>query len=500
MKKKYSLKFWVIAILFFMSIISSKVVECRGLFDLEKGFKPDSLNLSPMLKKIMPSVVRVLTEYHKEYHGYYYDDSLDINSINLSNNKFFSKSNGSINIKDMNKVYKNYSISSNKSKKLGSGVIIDSDNAYVITNYHVISDSDKIVVILTDGRKYLAKVVGESKEMDLAMLHLINSKNLSSIKIANSNDIHIGNYCVAIGSPYNLKNSVSIGIVSALHRIIHEDNYFDNYIQTDAAINHGNSGGPLVNLNGELIGINSSILSGEDNYGGNIGIGFAIPSDSVYLFCSQILKYGRLNIHSLSIKFSDFKFKNFKSLKIPYNTGVLINSVEKHSTAEKCGLKPGDILVSVSNIPILNSTFLKMQIKTNFQSNYISFMLYRNGKLLNLNVELENKKNIFHYGSRLHCKLGGSVLSVYNRQRLKDKLHSKRKEKLFCPKIKGIIVNSFFPHSSARSLGLRVNDIIIGVNFHKVSTIDNLKKYLSLNKKFIVLEIMRKNKIYFFTV
>ncbi|USS94553.1 trypsin-like peptidase domain-containing protein [Buchnera aphidicola] len=500
MKKKYSLKFWVIAILFFISIISSKVAECKGFFDLEKSFKSDNLNLSPMLKKIMPSVVRVLTEYHLEYHGYYYNYLFNINNTDILNNKNVSEFNNFIDVKGIDKINKNYSISSNKMKKLGSGVIVDSDNAYVITNYHVISNADRIIVILTDGREYLAKIVGESKKMDLAMLRLINSKNLSSIKIANSNDVNVGDYCVAIGSPYNLKNSVSIGIVSALHRIIHEDNYFDNYIQTDAAINHGNSGGPLVNLNGELIGINASILSGDNDYSGNIGIGFSIPSNSVYRFSSQILKFGNLNLGKLGIKFSDFESENFKSFKIPYDKGVLINSVEKGSSAEKFGLKPGDILVSLSNIPILNSTFLKVELSTHFKNDVMSFQLYRNFKFLNIKVRLGGKKKIFYYGGHLHYKLSNSIFSIYDRKKLKNKLNNKKKEKLFCPKVKGIIVNSFLPNSYSHMLGLRVNDIIIGVNFHKVANIYDFKKSLSLNKNYVVLEVMRKNKIYFFTI
>ncbi len=173
---------------------------------------------------------------------------------------------------------------------LGSGVIIDADKGYVVTNNHVVDNATVIKVQLSDGRKFDAKMVGKDPRSDIALIQIQNPKNLTAIKMADSDALRVGDYTVAIGNPFGLGETVTSGIVSALGRSgLNAENY-ENFIQTDAAINRGNSGGALVNLNGELIGINTAILAPD---GGNIGIGFAIPSNMVKNLTSQMVEYGQ---------------------------------------------------------------------------------------------------------------------------------------------------------------------------------------------------------------
>lgn len=233
---------------------------------------------------------------------------------------------------------------------LGSGVVIDAAKGYVVTNNHVVDNATKITVQLSDGRKFDAKVVGKDPRSDIALIQLKDPKNLTAIKMADSDNLRVGDYAVAIGNPYGLGETVTSGIVSALGRsgLAQNDNY-ENYIQTDAAINRGNSGGALVNLNGELIGINTAILAPD---GGNIGIGFAIPSNMVSSLTGQMVKYGQVKRGELGIMGTELNSELAKAMKVDAQRGAFVSQVMPGSSAAKAGIKAGDVIVSMNNKPI----------------------------------------------------------------------------------------------------------------------------------------------------
>ncbi|CAK8744199.1 Periplasmic serine endoprotease DegP [Sodalis praecaptivus] len=225
-----------------------------------------------------------------------------------------------------------------KFQALGAGVIIDADKGYVVTNNHVVNDASKIQVQLNDGRKFDAKLIGKDPRSDIALVQLIDFKNLTPIKMADSDQLRVGDYTVAIGNPYGLGETATSGIVSALGRSgLNIENY-ENFIQTDAAINRGNSGGALVNLNGELIGINTAILAPD---GGNIGIGFAIPSNMVKNLTKQIVEFGQVKRGEIGILGTELTPELAKAMKIDAQRGAFVSQVMPQSAAEKAGVKAG---------------------------------------------------------------------------------------------------------------------------------------------------------------
>lgn len=221
-------------------------------------------------------------------------------------------------------------------KGLGSGVIINADKGYVVTNYHVIKGADSIKVQLKDGREFDATLVGSDKMSDIALLKLKDAKNLTQIKIADSDNLQVGDFSVAIGNPFGLGQTVTSGIISALGRSGLNLENFENFIQTDAAINSGNSGGALVNLKGELIGINTAILGPN---GGNIGIGFSIPSNMMKNLTDQILKYGEVKRGMLGVKGGEVNSDLAEALNLDSSQGAFVSEVMPKTAAAKAGLK-----------------------------------------------------------------------------------------------------------------------------------------------------------------
>lgn len=230
-------------------------------------------------------------------------------------------------------------------KGLGSGVVINSEKGYVVTNYHVINGANSIRVQLHDGREYEAKLVGGDKMSDIALLQLKNAKHLTEIKIADSDQLRVGDFAVAIGNPFGLGQTVTSGIISALGRSGLNIENFENFIQTDAAINSGNSGGALVNLNGELIGINTAILGPN---GGNVGIGFSIPSNMMKNLTDQILKYGEVKRGMLGVQGGEVNSELAEALGLDSSKGAFVSQVVPDSAADKAGLKAGDVIVPLT--------------------------------------------------------------------------------------------------------------------------------------------------------
>ena len=258
----------------------------------------------------------------------------------------------------------------------GSGVIVDAKNGYIITNHHVVENASEITVTLLDNRSFSAKVVGSDEGADIAVLQA-KQPNLVAMALGDSSQLEVGDYVVAIGNPFGLQHTVTAGIVSALGRTgINPDGYED-FIQTDASINPGNSGGALVNLRGELVGINSAILSGS---GGNIGIGFAIPVNMAKGVMDQLIKYGQVKRGVLGVNIYDVTPDVAKEFGLTEASGALVAGVAQGSAAERAGVKTGDIIVSINGAPIKSASELRNTIGMLRIGDQVEIGLLRDGK------------------------------------------------------------------------------------------------------------------------
>ena len=230
---------------------------------------------------------------------------------------------------------------------LGSGVII-SPKGYILTNQHVVEAADEIEVALSDGKKLTAKMVGNDPETDLAVLH-VDAQNLPAITLGQAENMKVGEVVLAIGNPLGVGQTVTMGIVSALHRTGLRINTFENFIQTDAAINQGNSGGALIDASGNLVGINTAILSQS---GGSIGIGFAIPVSTAKQVMEQLIATGAVTRGWVGVELQEITPELAESFKLGSTAGVLVAGVQRGSPADSAGMKPGDIVLSVDGKPV----------------------------------------------------------------------------------------------------------------------------------------------------
>jgi serine protease Do len=348
---------------------------------------------------------------------------------------------------------------------VGSGVIIDAENGYLITNAHVIRYADVLIVSLSDGRRLKARKIGEDPATDIAVLQ-VYAKHLQSIPLANSNALKVGDFVAAIGNPFGLQQTVTSGMVSALNRSVGIEGPlgYENFIQTDASINPGNSGGALINIDGKLVGVNTAILA---PLGGNIGIGFAIPSNMVNNVASQLIKYGKVQRGMLGIMVQDLTPDLADAFKIPDAKGALITQVTPDSPAEKAGLKPKDVVQFINNEPITNAAQLRSIVGTLSVGTRLTLTAIREKEQMHFNTiikdppkaELSDRKQLLS-----GVRLGNFV-------QLDPKLGT----------VKGVLVLQVEDSSNAWLAGLRPADVILTANEQPAIDIDHLAKLASSN-------------------
>ncbi|MBF0473625.1 MAG: DegQ family serine endoprotease [Nitrospirae bacterium] len=362
-----------------------------------------------------------------------------------------------------------------KSTSLGSGVIIKSDG-YIITNNHVVKDADKINVLTVDNKTYTGKVIGSDPKTDIAVIK-IAANNLPTINIGDSDKLRVGEVVIAIGSPYGLNQTVTMGIVSAIGRSNVGISDYEDFIQTDAAINPGNSGGALVNTKGELVGINTAIFSTS---GGYQGIGFAIPVNIVKRVVDSLIKTGKVVRGWLGISIQDLTPDLAKQFGIDGTTGVLIADIVEGGPAEKVGIKQGDLIVELNNKPMTSTKDLRNMIANTPPGNAVELVIVRDGKKKKFSVkvgELPDKIVASADGQSTNNLMGVSVQT----------LTPIIKERMDIPsKVKGVIVVDIDPESPAGSV-LKQNDIICEVNKTRISDIEEFKK--------IATKLQQKNRI-----
>ena len=358
---------------------------------------------------------------------------------------------------------------------LGSGVIIDAAKGYVLTNNHVINQAQKISVQLNDGREFDAKLVGSDEQSDIALLQLIKPSNLTQIAIADSDKLRVGDFAVAVGNPFGLGQTATSGIISALGRSGLNLEGLENFIQTDASINRGNSGGALLNLNGELIGINTAILAPG---GGSIGIGFAIPSNMAKTLADQLIQFGEIKRGLLGIKGMEMSADIAKAMNLNVQRGACVSEVLPNSGSAKAGIKSGDVIVSLNGKPLNSFAELRSRIATTEPGTKVKLGLLRDGKPVDVEVTLDKSTSSTASAELIIPALQGASFSD---GQMKDGT-------------KGVVIDNVDKGSAAAQVGLHKDDIIIGLNRERIHSIAELRKVLEGKPPVIALNVIRGNE------
>lgn len=362
----------------------------------------------------------------------------------------------------------------------GSGVIVDSENGYVLTNAHVVKHADKVEVILVDGETLEAEVIGTDEQVDLAVLK-VDSDNLAEIKIIDSSSSRVGDFVVAIGNPFGLGQTVTSGIISAVGRTGLRLNGFENYIQTDASINPGNSGGALVNLKGELIGINTAIIAPA---GGNVGIGFAIPTEMASLVMEQLIDHGEVRRGVLGVHVQDLTSDLAEAFAIEEKKGVVISKVLRDSAAEKAGVKAGDVVLAVDDKPVLRASDLRNRVGLSTVGEKISLKVKRDGKERTLKATIIESSVKKESGKAISSHLEGAKLEdvVEGEVRYAEQ---------------GIMLKEVKRGSPAWRAGLREKDVITNANRQDVNNLTELKGVVESKDETLLLRVVRSNGSFF---
>ena len=392
-------------------------------------------SLAPLVKQVAPAVVNIRVSQTIQSRSPYDDEMF---------RRFFGAPNSPNNQREV--------------PSAGSGVIVDAENGYILTNHHVVSGAEKIQISLINETTLDAEIIGSDPATDIALLK-VEAADLTDIIIGESDAVEVGDFVIAIGNPFGLGNTVTSGIVSALGRTGISESGYEDFIQTDASINPGNSGGALVNMRGELVGINSAIISRS---GGNVGIGFAVPSEIAQSIMSQILDFGEVRRGLLGVSIQTIDKESAEILGVNTESGALISAIEPGSAAEKAALKVDDIIIKVDDEKITTSRELANAIGLKGSGETVIIEFMRGSDILKTEATLGQQVASKQSGSDIHPGLNGANLASSVDE-------------------PGIIVTDVEAGSPAAQRGLRKGDIIIAVNRLKVETIQQLEKIAKQN-------------------
>lgn len=354
-----------------------------------------------------------------------------------------------------------------KTHSLGSGFLIDKEG-YILTNNHVIADAQDIKVKLDNGKEFDGEVIGTDSKTDIALIKIKATEELPVVKLGDSEAIKVGEWVIAIGNPFGLTQTVTVGVVSAKGRVIGMGAY-DDFIQTDASINPGNSGGPLINIHGEVIGINTAIISSGQ------GIGFAIPINMAKTILEDLKVRGKVRRGLLGVYVQKLTPELAKSFNLPENEGALVSSVNEGGPADKAGIKQGDVIIEFNGERIKSFEELPRLVASVPPGSKAQVTVVRNGKKMNLEVTLSEMEAEIQTASveEVKQKLGMTVQNITPEIARYFSLKDQR----------GIIVADVEAGSPAQEAGFRQGDIIVEINREKVTSVDEFNKKVSKSKK-----------------
>ena len=373
----------------------------------------------------------------------------------------------------------------------GSGVIVDAAKGYVLTNHHVIENADKITVTLSDRRRLTAKLIGSDQGTDVALLQ-VDADGLTALDFADSDEIEVGDYVVAIGNPFGLGQTVTSGIVSALGRSGLNADGYEDFIQTDASINPGNSGGALVDLDGRLVGLNSAIIAPA---GGNVGIGFAIPSDMARSVMAQLIEYGTVQRGLLGITIQDITPDLATALDLEVDQGAIVTEVQPGSAAEKAGIEAGDVITALNGREITGSTDLRNSIGLIRVGEEIQIEALRDGRSRTFRATI-NEAVAGNSAGGGGGGQSGTALDRLEGAQLADIPVGNPNYR----STEGVLVVDVAPGSPAFVAGLRADDIIVGVNRDSVASLDALETKLQNVGSTFALDVLRDNARLFIVI
>lgn len=411
-------------------------------------------SLAPVLERVMPSVVNIYTQTRVRVRSPLMDDPFFRRFFNMPNTP-----------------------RERVSQSLGSGVIVDADEGFVLTNNHVIAGADEISVTLSDGRSFDAEVIGTDPDTDLAMVR-IPSEDLQALPFADSNQLRVGDFVVAVGNPFGLGQTVTSGIVSALGRTGVRGLEFQNFIQTDASINPGNSGGALINLRGELVGINSAIFTPS---GGNVGIGFAIPSAMATHVMEQLAAFGEVRRGTLGISVQNLTDELAGAFDLEKNQGVLVAEVAEDSAADEAGLQAGDVVLTIAGQLVRNT-----QEFHNYEGQFpvgeqLKLGIIRNGSKKSIKVSVEQLKALD--GSTIDYRLEGARFEELPLKQRSDR-------------VTGVLLSELEPESRLARQGVRPGDIITGCNRMATRDLSEFQEVVSSVRGSLYLQVRRGGRDY----
>ena len=457
----------------FTTIFYLNIVFTQNVF-----LKQFSDQFADIAEKANPAVVTILTE-----------KKIEINQSNRSTPQ-----------EDLFRFYFNQPRQREyKSSALGSGVIIDAKNGYIITNNHVVEDVDEITVRLLDKSEYKASIIGKDPKSDLAVIK-IKAKGLADLELGDSDNLRVGEWVIAVGSPFsaNLSHTVTAGIVSAKGRgnIIQGDIYED-FIQTDAAINPGNSGGALLNSSGDLIGINTAIYSNGYFDRGNKGVGFAIPSNMVKKVMSDLIAYGEVVRSYIGVQIQPINDTAAKALDLKTRSGALVANVIEDGPADKAGIETGDVIIEFDGMMIKSVDHLRNNVSISKPNNFYNLGVIRDGRKKSFKVKLEKMPNDDKLALNVQTENSNELgIEVSNLNRLN------RQEFGINSQDAGIIVTRVLSDSPSDEAGIQAGDLITRVGSRRCRTIKEFDALVKNTKRrgMLMLHIKRDGNAQYVTL
>lgn len=443
---------------FLILIVTIAVPASSQTADRPLYLNDDGLpTLAPLLAEVTPAVVNISVESSQ---------SVEMNP--LFNDPFFRR------FFDMQPLPQQPQ--PRQQMSAGSGVIINAEEGYILTNNHVVENGDRIIVKLKDRRQFDAELVGSDPATDIALVK-IEAESLTALDLGNSDRLQVGDYVLAIGNPFGLGQTVTSGIVSALGRSGLNIEGYEDFIQTDASINPGNSGGALITLDGRLVGINTAIIAPS---GGNVGIGFAVPANMAEAVVGQLIEFGEVQRGLLGVTIQDFNPDLAEAFGIEAGEGAIITKVEPDSAAEAAGLQAGDLIVSIDGRPIAGSADLRSQVGLKRTGRAIVIGIIRDGEPQSVEATLRR-------GPKITTQSRDHGMQWFTGAELRD---LEAGDPMY-GEISGVAVIRVEPGSRAARSGLEAGDIILAVNRKPVASVAELREQISKVDRALALTVQR---------